>query len=144
MKVADILTTKGAVVKTIRPNDTILALAQRLAAEKVGAMVVVSFGDHIDGIVTERDIANGLAAHAHALPDLKVSDLMTRKVVTCTVEDTVADIAKIMSNRCFRHMPVVDGEKLVGLISIGDVLAHRLDALQAQSRMLRDALIGKT
>jgi CBS domain-containing protein/beta-phosphoglucomutase-like phosphatase (HAD superfamily) len=144
MKVSDILKDKGAAVKTIRASETILALSQKLRNEKVGAMVVTSPDGTLEGIISERDIANGLAVHAAALGNLRVSDLMTKAVVTCSTEDSISSVAKVMTQRRFRHLPVQQDGQLVGLISIGDVLKHRLDELQFETRVLRDVLIARS
>ncbi|MGZ9116335.1 MAG: CBS domain-containing protein [Methylocystis sp.] len=142
MKVADILKGKSTAVMTVQPTLIIGALAQRLRSAGVGVMIVTSDGQTLDGIISERDIAYGLAAHGAALPSLKVSDLMTRAVITCSLQDTVVDVAKVMTMRRIRHLPVKDGAKLVGVVSIGDVLKSRISEIELEANVLRDIAIA--
>jgi CBS domain-containing protein/beta-phosphoglucomutase-like phosphatase (HAD superfamily) len=143
MRVADILKIKGPEVKTIEPSATIRAFADGLNAERVGAMVVLSKGGAVEGIISERDLVRGLAEFGSDLPSIKVSQLMTRAVVTCAPEDGVAAVAKVMTQRRIRHLPVVVNGALVGLVSIGDVLKHRLDEVQLEANVLRDFAIAR-
>lgn len=142
MKVADILKGKNSAVMTVQPTLTIGALAQRLRSAGVGVMIVTSDGQTLDGIISERDIAYGLAAHGAALPSLKVTDLMTRAVITCSLQDTVVEVAKVMTMRRIRHLPVKDGAKLVGVVSIGDVLKSRISEIELEANVLRDIAIA--
>ena len=138
MKVADILRIKGSVVKTVAPHETALLLSGHLRAEQIGALVVSADGNSIDGIVSERDLAYGLATHGARLPTIPISELMTKAVVVCSPEDSVTDVMKLMTQLRIRHVPVKDGDQLVGIISIGDVLKHRLGELQLEANVLRD------
>jgi CBS domain-containing protein len=138
MKVADILRIKGSVVKTVAPHETALLLSGYLRANQIGALVVSTDGNSIDGIVSERDLAYGLATHGVRLPTIPISELMTKAVVVCSPEDSVTDVMKLMTQRRIRHVPVKDGDQLVGIISIGDVLKHRLGELQLEANVLRD------
>ncbi len=106
-------------------------------------MVVKNADGGVKGIISERDLARGLAQYGNDLPSLPVSALMTETVVTCAPEDTVATVAKVMTQRRIRHLPVVVGGKLVGLVSIGDVLKHRLDEVQLEANVLRDFAIAR-
>jgi len=143
MRVADILKVKGNAVMAVRPTEAIQAVAKRLQQDRVGAMVVSSDGASLDGIITERDVALGLAIYGTELCALPVSTLMITTVVTCSPEDSVADVAKIMTERRLRHLPVKEGRKLVGVVSIGDVLKHRLVEVQLESNVLRDIVIAR-
>jgi CBS domain-containing protein len=143
MKVSDILKDKGSAVKAVQATDSILMLAQKMKSDAVGAMVVIGPSGHLDGIISERDIANGLATHGEALPRMLVRDLMTTAVITCSPDDPIASVAKVMTQRRFRHMPVQQDGKLIGLVSIGDVLKHRLDELQLETNVLRDFVIAR-
>ncbi len=105
-------------------------------------MIVSEHGSSIDGIISERDVAHGLAEHGSDLLNLKVSDLMTKAVVTCSSGDNIADIAKTMTQRRIRHLPVKDGADLVGVISVGDVVKHRMDEMQLEANVLRDYAIA--
>jgi CBS domain-containing protein len=97
MKVADILRIKGSVVKTVAPHETALLLSGHLRAEQIGALVVSTDGNSIDGIVSERDLAYGLATHGARLPTIPISELMTKAVVVCSPEDSVTDVMKLMA-----------------------------------------------
>ena len=143
MKVATLLQAKGPAVKTISVGASIRELSQRLKTDAVGAMVVLSDGGRLAGIISERDVARGLAEHGAALPGLAVSALMTKGVVTCTPADSIASISKIMTQRRIRHLPVLDGDDLVGVVSIGDVLKYRLDEVQLEATVLRDLALAK-
>ncbi len=146
MTVAAILQKKGSAVKTILSTETVWALSQRLRAENVGAMVVVRAdrSEEIEGIVSERDIARGLAEHGSTLPGMPVSSLMTRGVITCLATDTLATVARTMTQRRIRHVPVTENGKLLGLVSIGDVLSLRLDEMQQEVNVLRDYAIARS
>jgi CBS domain-containing protein len=137
MKVADILAAKGSMVITIRPSDSVAALSALLRERRIGAAVVSNDGRAIDGVISERDIAYGLAVHKADLHALPVSALMTKIVITCTPGDDVARVASTMLSRNIRHIPVQDGSGLVGMVSIRDVLKVRLDELQRETAQLR-------
>jgi CBS domain-containing protein len=142
VKVADILRIKGSVVKTVPPHETALLLSGQMRAEQIGALVVSSDGNSIEGIVSERDLAYGLATYGGRLPTVPISQLMTKAVAVCSPEDSVTDIMKLMTIRRIRHVPVKDGDQLVGIISIGDVLKHRLGELQVEADVLRDYVVA--
>lgn len=138
MTVSDILAIKGSVVATIGPDETIGELARRLKEKRIGAMMVSRDGASLDGIVSERDVVYGLAAHGDKLRGMPVSDIMTKNVVTCAPDDSLADVSRAMSARHIRHLPVKDGERLAGIISIRDVLKSRLDQMQRHAAVLRE------
>jgi CBS domain-containing protein len=137
VKVADILAVKGPAVVTIKPSETIEALAQRLREKRIGAAVVSSDGQTFEGVISERDIAYGLSVHKGKLHTMPVSALMTKAVITCSPEDSVATVASTMLTRNIRHLPVEQDKRLIGVISMRDVLNSRLDELQRQASMLR-------
>jgi CBS domain-containing protein len=137
VKVADILAVKGPAVVTVKPAETIAALAQRLREKRIGAAVVSSDGVTFEGVISERDIAYGLPVHQGALHAMPVSALMTKAVITCSPEDSVASVASTMLTRNIRHLPVEHEKRLIGVISMRDVLNSRLDELQRQTSMLR-------
>jgi CBS domain-containing protein len=142
MKVSDIIQTKGSVVKTVRPEASAREVSVRLQADQIGAMVVSDDGKSIDGIVTERDLAYGLAAHGSELPTMPVSSLMTKAVIVCSPDESITHVMKLMTQRRVRHLPVREGAKLVGIISIGDVLKHRLDELELEANVMRDYAVA--
>ncbi len=137
MIIRDILEAKGSAVVTIEPSDTIAALSRLLQEYKIGAAVVSSDGKTIEGVISERDIALGVGIHEAALPSLQVSELMTRTVITCAPNDPVARVASTMLSRRIRHLPVEDDGKLVGMVSIRDILNERVDELQQTAARLR-------
>ena len=137
MKVADVLKYKGAVVITIRPSDTLADLSALLRAKRIGAVVVSNDGQSIDGVISERDLAYGLAVHKADLPGMPVSALMTKAVITCAPTDDIALVASTMMSRSIRHIPVEQQSRLVGMVSIRDVLNLRVNELQQQSAQLR-------
>ncbi len=142
MLVSDIMNVKGHEVKTIHSDDTALCLAKRLKSERVGALVVSDDGQSLDGIISERDLAYGLAVHGANLHGIAVSELMTKAVITCSPKETIVDVMQVMTQRRVRHLPVLDGNRLIGLISIGDVLKHRLGGMQLEANVLRDYAIA--
>ncbi len=142
MKVADILEVKGRDVMTVRSSDTVRNLAQLLKTNDVGAMIVSENGSSVDGIVSERDIAFGFATHGIHLTDQLVKDIMSKVVVTCSSDDTIASVANIMTEKRIRHIPVEEGGTLAGVISVGDVVKYRLDEMQLEANVLRDYAIA--
>jgi len=144
MHVADILKTKGNKVVTIRPDLSIEHLAQRLKLERIGAAIVSESGASIDGIISERDIVRGLADYgASGVADKTTADLMTKAVVTCSPEDTISHVSKVRTKRRIRHLPVVEKGKLIGIVSIGDVVNHRLNELELETNVLRDYAVSR-
>ncbi len=142
MKVIEILKAKGRGVVTVRPEETIKVLSHRLRMERIGSVVVSSEGQTVDGIVSERDIVHGLAEHGAELLNKPVSELMTKSVITCTSDDTISALMKLMTHKRVRHLPVVEGKKLVGIVSIGDVVKYRLDEIELEANVMRDYAIA--
>ena len=137
MNVASILAVKGSAVITVKPTDTIGTLSQRLRERRIGAAIVSSDGTTIEGVISERDIAFSVDLHAAVIHKLPVSALMTKTVVTCSPSDKLVDVASTMLARNIRHLPVEEKNRLVGMISIRDVLNLRVDELQRQTNQLR-------
>jgi CBS domain-containing protein len=135
MTVANILKVKGFAVAMIKPGESIKAFAEQLKYARAGAMIVSDDGKTIDGIISERDLAYGLATHDEKLLRMKVSEIMTKSVISCAPNDSVADVMDLMTQRRIRHLPVKDGEKLIGMIDIGDVVKfHLSERLMAVTR----------
>jgi CBS domain-containing protein len=130
-------------VVTARAEDTIAQVAEQLATERIGAVVVIGDG-RIAGMLSERDIAYGLARHGQDLLALHVSDLMSRLIATCSLEDDTGTLMEMMTDRRVRHLPVLDDGKLVGIISIGDVVKARLSEMAVEVNELRDYVAGRT
>jgi CBS domain-containing protein len=134
--VAEILAAKGSNVITIKPSETIATLCECLREKRIGAAIVSSDGKTVDGVISERDVAFGLAVHKSDLHALPVSALMTKAVITCSPSDSVALVASTMLARNIRHLPVEDQGRVVGMISIRDVLNWRVSELQHQTGLL--------
>ena len=137
MYVRDVLAIKGKAVIAIRPNDTINALCKLLREKRIGATIVSSDGRKIEGVISERDVAYGLAVHGAALDTMLVSTLMTKTVITCTPDDRVANVASTMLSRNIRHIPVEADGHAAGMVSIRDVLNMRVVDLQQTAAQLR-------
>ena len=138
MKVSEILRQKGAEVVTVRPGETISTFAHRLRMAHIGAMIVVDEQGHMRGVISERDVVHGIAEHgAHCL-EMTVGDLMTTRVVSCGPDDNIARIARLMTENRIRHLPVLDGGRLAGMVSVGDVVKHRMDEMSLEANVLRD------
>jgi CBS domain-containing protein len=138
MTVKTILAAKGGEVVTIEPTTQLSAAAKRLAERRIGALVVTGADRRVVGILSERDIVQELAAHGAAALDTPLADVMTRKVVTCSPSDTVSSLMGRMTQGKFRHLPVIEQGKLVGIVSIGDVVKHRLEQMEREQSALRD------
>ena len=137
MTVRAILDGKGRQVVTIQPDSTLSAAVKTLGERKIGAALVMS-GTHIEGILSERDVVRVLSERGPAALDESVSSVMTRKVRTCRESDTVGEIMETMTTGRFRHLPVVDDGRLVGVISIGDVVKWRVMEYEREQEALRD------
>ena len=140
MKVDTVLAKKGNEVATVNPSATLATVAQRLRLEGIGALVVVE-GDEMVGMISERDVVHAFAEHRGAAWDIKVAEVMTHNVISCRREDSLTRILGLMTRHRVRHLPVLEGGRLLGLISIGDAVKHRLDELELEASVLRDAYI---
>jgi CBS domain-containing protein len=138
MTVKAILSVKGTEVLTIEPTTNLAAAAKLLAERKIGALVVTGPDQRVVGIVSERDIVQELAAHGTAALDLALTEVMTRKVMTCSASDTISSVMERMTAGKFRHLPVVEQGRLAGLVSIGDVVKYRLHQMEQEQSALRD------
>ena len=136
MRIADVLRGKGATVATVGPTATVAELVATLSSYNVGAMPVVD-GGRLVGIVSERDVVRRLHADGAALLGSRVADIMTPDVTTCAPGDLVADLARVMTAGRFRHLPVVEGGELVGIVSIGDLVKARIDLLESEREQLQ-------
>ena len=136
MTVRAILDTKGHNILSVEPEARLTAAVKILGERKIGAVLVMNRG-RIEGILSERDIVRVLAERGAAVLDEPVVNVMTRKVVSCRQNDTVAAIMEIMTIGKFRHLPVLDGERVVGLISIGDIVKWRVQEYENEQEALR-------
>jgi CBS domain-containing protein len=142
MKVDDILKVKGRDVFTTTRDVVVMRVVERMRLERVGAFVVSGDGHRVEGIVTERDILSAIAGHGADALGMRVGELMTRWVRTCSPDDRVRDVMVEMTNRRVRHVPVVANERLCGIVSIGDVVKSCLADADLELRVLRDAYLG--
>ncbi len=138
MNVARILKDKGRTIVTASPDATLREVVKLLAAKNIGALVVCDTGHHVKGIISERDIVRILAGHGAAVLDEPVSQHMTREVVTCTAHTTVNRLMEEMTSHRFRHVPVVEGGKLSGIVSIGDVVKLRIAQCELEAASMRE------
>lgn len=137
MTVRAVLESKGNNIVTVAPSATVRAAVKLLSERRIGAVLVMA-GAQIAGILSERDIVRVLGERGAAILDEKVEHVMTRKVITCRPADTVAAIMEKMTEGKFRHLPVVEESKVVGLISIGDVVKRRVMEYEREQEALRD------
>jgi CBS domain-containing protein len=142
MQVAQILKTKGSTVHSVTPETIVAEVIRTLSKRRIGAVLVRSGEGKVSGILSERDIIHGLAEHGTRLLEMPASQVMTRSVVSCAIDSTVDEVMREMTNRRIRHLPVLDGGRLAGIISIGDVVKNRLEELSAESDMLRSYIVG--
>ena len=138
MTVKTILSAKGSDVTTIEATATIETAIGILAERRIGALVVLGADHRVVGILSERDIVRTLAAQGAGALTAPLALIMTRKVSTCSQSETISSIMERMTTGKFRHVPVVEQERLVGIVTIGDVVKHRLMQMQHESEALRD------
>ena len=141
MTVSIILAGKGREVVTIEPHAPVSAAIDLLAKKRIGALLILGADRRIAGIVSERDIVRVFAERGTAALDEPVSAAMTRKVTTCNENETIASIMERMTEGKFRHLPVVDQGRLIGIVSIGDVVKHRLREMERDSAAMRDYIL---
>jgi CBS domain-containing protein len=138
VQISQVLRRKGHEVATVEAEVSVRDALALLARHGIGALVVSADGARVDGILSERDIARGLHERGAALLTEPVSAVMTAEVHTCPPTASVHELAQTMTVRRVRHVPVVDGGRLVGIVSIGDVVKARLDELEAERASLVD------
>ena len=138
MDVAAILKDKGRQVTTARPDSTLREIIKILNREHIGVVVIRGKKGALEGIVSERDVVRGLAEHGEAFLASAAKDVMTQDVRTCSPADSVRHIMAAMTEHRIRHIPVVDGGDLCGIVSIGDVVKRRLDEIESEAEALRE------
>jgi CBS domain-containing protein len=138
MTVKAILAAKGGDVVSIEPTVDLAAAAKMLAVRRIGAVVVLGAGGRLTGIISERDIVCALAERGVAALQEPVGQVMTRNVATCDADEPISSIMERMTAGKFRHMPVVKMDRVVGLVSIGDVVKNRLAAMERETEAMRD------
>jgi CBS domain-containing protein len=137
MTVRAILDSKGHDILSVEPSAKLSSAIKILAERRIGAVLVMTH-HHLEGILSERDIVRVLGERGAAVLDEPVHAVMTRKVVTCRQADTVGALMEMMTSGKFRHLPVVEGDKVVGLISIGDIVKWRVREYESEQEALRD------
>jgi len=142
VNVEAILRGKGNAVATVPSETTVAAAIRELRTRGIGALVVSDDGRTAAGILSERDVVHALAEHGAALLTMPVERLMTRRVVTCRPEDTVSELMARMTERRFRHLPVVKNGALCGIVSIGDLVKSRIEEVEFEADSLRHFIAG--
>ena len=127
MFVSDILSQKGGLVFTITPGTTLAQIAQQLSTRRIGSVLVMSDADRVAGIVSERDLVRAQARHGAAALELEARQVMTREVETCHPDDSIEHVMELMTRGRFRHLPVLEGDKPVGIVSIRDLMRVVVD-----------------
>ena len=142
MTVERILENKSADVVTVKPDELISAIIEKLEAEDVGALVVSKNGSTVDGIISERDVVRGLARFGPDVLEHPVSELMTEDVVTCTEIDRIVGVMALMDAHQIRHIPVVNRGKLAGIVGSRDIIKLRVEELQSEADIMRSYIAG--
>lgn len=138
MSVEAILKTKGSNVFTVRPEHSVADAAALLSTKKVGVAVVCDAKGKLVGVLSERDIVKGLSQYGKGALEMAVRNVMSSPVVTCSPSDSVKAVMEVMTERRIRHLPVVEKDDLLGIVSIGDAVNFRLHEAQLEMSVLRD------
>lgn len=138
MRINEVLRRKGSTVSTVQPQSPVSDLIKLLAEQGIGSVVVSESGDDVAGIASERDVVRGLSEFGPSIMEQPVSSIMTADVHTCGPGDDLEQLARTMTEHRIRHLPVVVDGHLSGIVSIGDIVKHRIDELQGE----RDQLVG--
>lgn len=142
MKVRSIMTAEAAVI-SITPTDTIARAAEKLVQHEIGALPVVDAGNQPVGLLAERDIARAVHEHGGATANIPVQRVMQRPAPTCDADDEIRDVMARMTRKRLRHLVVFDNRRLVGMLSVGDLLKNRLEQLETETGVLRDYVAGQ-
>ena len=140
MNIAQILKAKGRAVATVRPDAPLSEIISRLAQKRIGAIIVVGDNGEVAGIISERDIIRLIADHGARALSMQAKDGMTREVVCCSRQSTLDEIMEAMTNGRFRHLPVIEDDTLVGIISIGDVVKHHTAEVELEVSAMKGYL----
>ena len=138
MRISDVVRRKGDEVVTVRPDETVERLLRLLADHRIGAVVVSEDGQSVAGIVSERDVVRHLHSDGPDVVKAAISSIMTADVTTCDPDTPIEELARTMTDKRIRHVPVVVDGRLHAIVSIGDIVKNRIDELQAE----RDQLVG--
>jgi CBS domain-containing protein len=143
MSIKHILEEKGGKTVTVPPEARIGVAAHRMRAEGIGALVISKDGRAIEGILSERDIVNGLTKYAGAVTDLPVSELMSKAVRTCRPDSEMREVMHVMTIHRIRHLPVTENGILCGIVSIGDVVKYRLAEMELEAGVMHDYIAAR-
>ena len=143
MKVQDVLAAKGPEVETIRPDAKVLIAVHRMRMQNVGALIVSRDGERVEGVLSERDIVRGLTRNGADLLDMSVVAVMSKNGPMCSPGDSLVTVMDQMTRSRNRHVPVVEGGRLCGIVSVGDVVKHRLEEMELETNVLRDAYLTR-
>jgi CBS domain-containing protein len=138
MSVRSVLRRKGPEVATVRAQDKVGAAVKMLWEKRIGALVVNDKWGKLAGMFSERDVISGLGRQGAGALDLEVGELMTPDVTTCSPDDRIDDVMQVMTAHRVRHLPVIEGGRLVGIVSIGDLVKQRLDEKEEEAHVLLD------
>lgn len=138
MTISTILKTKGSKVVSVRDSDTVDSAVKALVREKIGAVLVTDAEGKVCGILSERDVVVELSKSGAKLLTKPVSELMTRDLVRCGPGDSVLKAMAMMTDRRIRHLPIFDGDELLGIVSVGDLVKRRMEEIQAEANALRE------
>lgn len=142
MKLRDILRRKGTDVTTIRHDASLLDAARTLTENNIGVLMVVDGSDAPLGILSERDIVHQLAEHSGEFDTMRVQDAMTRELIICVPNDDVDYAMQVMTQQRIRHLPIMEGEQLAGLVSIGDLVKSHINQAETEIRYLHSYIMG--
>jgi CBS domain-containing protein len=142
MKLGELVKGKQGEIIKIKADSKIAAAAETMTKNKIGALLVEDASGAIAGIISERDIVRGMGPHGADLNNVEVAELMTRDVIRCAAGDTVNEAMAMMTDRHIRHLPVFDGDELMGFISIGDLVKCRIMEVQSEAESLRQYIMS--
>ncbi len=142
MKVNDLLVKKGSAIQSTAPATTLLAAIKKLNEHNIGALLVID-NKKLAGVITERDVLHATAEHGNKIDELKVEDFMTKDLITCSKNETVDNVMELMTVNHIRHLPILENEELVGIISIGDVVKAQLKKTKAEADDLKEYIHGR-
>ncbi len=140
MMVQELLTTKNSVVVTVNSTTTLAEAARTMVDHRIGALVVTDDAERLLGIISERDLTKAIVDHAAGVVEQRVGDVMSHPVVTCSLDESVIEALYMMNSKHIRHIPILDQNKLAGMISIRDVTNKWIEYLELENRQLRDPL----
>ena len=142
MNVNDLLKAKNRDTVTISPDNTVAEAMQKIIDNKIGALPVI-VGDELQGIVSERDMFRAIYEKREAGLSVKIEDIVTQDIVIGFPGDDVDNVLVLMTNNRFRHLPIMDNKKLIGIVSIGDIVAAKTAKLKVENHYLKDYITGK-